>query len=101
MAARKAIVAARASAVPEVVRSGILVEPDQHEPLADAIRHLYRNPELRKAIAIAGSSDVEQFDMDHVAARFVSEISHVVPALDNKESGAPGSLDNQSPQRPG
>jgi len=81
MAAGKAIVAARASAVPEVVQSGLLVDPDSAEALAEAIRHLYLNPDLREAIAMAGSRDVEQFDAHCVAAQFVSKISKVVPAL--------------------
>ncbi len=81
MAAGKAIVAARASAIPEVVRSGILVEPDKPEALGDAIRHLYLNPGHRQALAMAGLRDVGQFDVHHVAARFVSEIAKVVPAL--------------------
>jgi len=43
MAAGKAIVAVRTSAVPEVVQNGILVDPDRPEALAEAIRHLYLN----------------------------------------------------------
>ncbi len=88
MAAGKAIVAARAAAVPEVVRSGVLVDPDRPEALAEAIRHLYLNPDLREAIAIAGSRDVEQFDAACVTAQFVSGISKVVPAL-RKREGSP------------
>ena len=38
MAAGKPIVAARVAAVPEVVRNGILVEPDNQEALADRRR---------------------------------------------------------------
>ena len=47
MAAGKPIVAARAAAVPEVVRNGILVEPENPEALAEAILRLYRDPDLR------------------------------------------------------
>ncbi len=88
MAAGKAIVGARASAVPEVVQRGLLVDPDNPEALAEAIRHLYLNPDLREAIALAGSSDVEQFDAACVAAQFVSTISKVVPALRKRENEA-------------
>jgi glycosyltransferase involved in cell wall biosynthesis len=81
MAARKPIVAARAAAVPEVVRSGILVEPENPEALADGILRLYRQPGLRQSLAAAGSRDVEQFGMHRVAQRFIGEVSKVAPAI--------------------
>jgi len=81
MAAGKPIVAARAAAVPEVVRSGILVQPEDPEALADAIFLLYRDPDLRASLGLAGSREVEQFEMHHVAARFVSEVAKIVPAV--------------------
>src|SRR3954451_12457785 len=58
MAAGKPIVAARAAAVPEVVLSGLLVEPDNPEAFADAILLLYRDPDLRQSLAVAGLRDV-------------------------------------------
>jgi glycosyltransferase involved in cell wall biosynthesis len=90
MAAGKAIVAARASAVPEVVRSGILVEPDNPEALTEAIRHLYLNPDHRGSLAMTGLRDVVRFDVRHVTERFVSEIARVVPALRAGEWNANG-----------
>lgn len=81
MAAGKPIVAARAAAVPEVVRSGILVEPDAPEALADAIHRLYDNSDLRRSLAAAGLRDVEQFDMHRVAARFVREVAKIAPGV--------------------
>jgi glycosyltransferase involved in cell wall biosynthesis len=81
MAAGKAIVAVRASAIPEVVRHGILVEPDQPAALADAIQHLYLHPENRLDLGMAGFREVGQFDTDRVAARFILEIGKVVPTL--------------------
>jgi glycosyltransferase involved in cell wall biosynthesis len=81
MAAGKPIVAARAAAVPEVVRSGILVEPENPEALADAILRLYRAPDLRDSLAAAGLRDVQQFEMHRVAARFVREVAKIVPAV--------------------
>jgi glycosyltransferase involved in cell wall biosynthesis len=81
MAAGKPIVAARAAAVPEVVRSGILVEPEDPEALADAILLLYRDPDLRKSLGVAGSLEVEQFEMHRVAARFVREVAKIVPTM--------------------
>jgi glycosyltransferase involved in cell wall biosynthesis len=79
MAAGKPIVCARAAAVPEVVRSGILVQPDDPEALADGLLRLYRDPDLRKSLAAAGLRDVEQFEMRRVAARFLSEVAKIVP----------------------
>lgn len=81
MAAGKPIVAARAAAVPEVVRSGILVKPEDPEALAEALLALYRNPDLRQSLAAAGSREVEQFEMGRIAERFISEVAEVVPAL--------------------
>ena len=81
MAAGKPIVAARAAAIPELVRNGVLVEPDNAEALAGAIVRLYRDPALRRALSSAGLRDVEQFEMHRVAARFLSEIAKVAPSL--------------------
>jgi len=81
MAAGKPIVAARAAAIPEVVRSGILVEPENPEALADAIGRLYRDPDLRRSLGSAGLRDVEQFEMNRVAVRFLAEIAKVAPVL--------------------
>ncbi|MGH9628757.1 MAG: glycosyltransferase family 4 protein [Bryobacteraceae bacterium] len=81
MAAGKPIVAARAAAVPEVVRSGILVQPEDPEALAEGLLRLYRDPDLRKSLAAAGLREVEQFEMGRVAARFVSEVAKIVPAV--------------------
>jgi glycosyltransferase involved in cell wall biosynthesis len=83
MAAGKAIIAARAAAVPEVVSDGVLVEPDQPEALADAIRRLHQNPDLLDALGGAGRRRVSQFDMRRVARQFISEIAKVVPNLRN------------------
>ncbi len=81
MAAGKPIVAASAAAVPEVVRNGILVEPDNPEALADAIVRLYRNPDLCRRLASAGLRDVEQFEMHRVAALFLKEVAKVAPGI--------------------
>ena len=86
MAAGKPIVAARAAAVPEVVRRGILVEPENAEALAEAILCLYRDPDLRKSLGATGLRDVEQFEMRRVASRFVNEVAKIVPAIKVAES---------------
>jgi glycosyltransferase involved in cell wall biosynthesis len=90
MAAGKPIVAARAAAVPEVVRSGVLVEPENPEALADGILRLYRDPNLRQSFAVSGLRDVEQFGMHHIAARFIAEIAKVAPAVRSVQSLAAG-----------
>jgi glycosyltransferase involved in cell wall biosynthesis len=75
MAAGKPIVAARAAAVPEVVRHGLLVEPESDEALADALETLYGDSQLRTTLASAGRRDVENFDMRRVALRFMETVS--------------------------
>jgi glycosyltransferase involved in cell wall biosynthesis len=81
MAAGKPIVAARAAAIPEVVRNGILVEPDNPEALAEALVRLYHDPDLRRDLASAGLRDVEQFEMHRVAIRFLTEVAKVAPGI--------------------
>lgn len=81
MAAGKPIVAARAAAVPEVVRKGILVEPDNPEALAEGIIRLYRDPDLRHSLASEGLVDVDRFAMESVAKRFLEKIASIVPGV--------------------
>ena len=77
MAAGKPIIAARAAAVPEVVRSGILVEPDDAGALAEGIWRLWREPALRSSIQQKQWSDVKEYEMIHVARRFLQELDSV------------------------
>ncbi len=81
MAAGKPIIAARAAAVPEVVRNGILVEPGNAEALAEAILRLYRDPDLRASLGEAGCRDVEEFAMLRVARRFLREVAKIAPGV--------------------
>jgi glycosyltransferase involved in cell wall biosynthesis len=74
MASGKAIVAARAAAVPEVVKHGILTEPDDDEDLADAIERLYSDSGLRAQLAAGGLESVKQFDGPLVASEFLRQI---------------------------
>jgi glycosyltransferase involved in cell wall biosynthesis len=78
MACRKPIIAARASAVPEVVQHGILVEPDSISEIANAIQQLHSNPSLREDLGNAGAQFVRQFDAPHVAGMFVDEVSRIL-----------------------
>jgi glycosyltransferase involved in cell wall biosynthesis len=75
MAAGKPIVAARAGAVPEVVRHGQLVEPERDDALEDAIDKLYCDSQLRVSLAERGRRDVQRFDMSRVARCFVETVS--------------------------
>jgi glycosyltransferase involved in cell wall biosynthesis len=88
MAAGKPIVAARAAAIPEVVRNGILVEPDDPAALAEAIVCLYRDSDLRFSLGAAGLRDVEQFEMSRVAAAFLAAIAKVAPVFRIDERSA-------------
>lgn len=81
MAAGKPIVAARASAVPEIVRDGILVEPENPEALAEALLTLYREPDLRSSLGSAGARRVEEFETHRVTALFLQQVAEVVPSL--------------------
>jgi glycosyltransferase involved in cell wall biosynthesis len=76
MAAGKPIVAARAAAVPEVVRHGLLVEPESVDALADAIDKLYCDSQMRASLAERGRRDVERFDIRRVARCFVETVSN-------------------------
>jgi glycosyltransferase involved in cell wall biosynthesis len=81
MAAGIPIVAVRAAAIPEVVRSGILVQPESPEALADGIVRLFRDPCLCSSLASAGSRDVERFDVHRVARLFLSEVARIAPEI--------------------
>jgi glycosyltransferase involved in cell wall biosynthesis len=85
MAAGTPIVAARAAAVPEVVRNGVLVEPGNGEALADAILRLYRDPDLRASLSKTGSQDVEEFSMLRVARQFLCEVATIAPGVKVEE----------------
>ncbi len=80
MAAGKPIVAARTAAVPEVVRHGVLVEPDSAEALAEGIWRLWVDPALRGAIERRQRDDVENYEMVRVTRRFLQEVGRVTGA---------------------
>jgi glycosyltransferase involved in cell wall biosynthesis len=88
MAAGKPTVAARAAAIPELVRNGLLVEPDNPEALAEAICRLYNDPDLRRSFGVTGLQDVEQFEMNRVTNRFLAEIARVAPVFRPEERNA-------------
>jgi glycosyltransferase involved in cell wall biosynthesis len=75
MAAGKPIVAARASAVPEVVTQGLLTEPENAESLAAAIQKLHGDRALCHSLGEAGLRSVAQYDTPRVARLFLYTIS--------------------------
>jgi glycosyltransferase involved in cell wall biosynthesis len=74
MAAGKPIVATNAAAMPEVIRHGLLVEPENDDALADALEKLYGDSQLRTSLADQGRRDVESYDMRRVARRFMETV---------------------------
>jgi glycosyltransferase involved in cell wall biosynthesis len=74
MASGKPIIAARAASAPEVVKHGILVEPDSDEALAEGIERLYTNADVRATLADEASQWVKQFDAPLVARAFLREV---------------------------
>jgi glycosyltransferase involved in cell wall biosynthesis len=72
MAAGKPIVAARAAAAPEAAPHALLVEPDDADSLAAAIRRLAADPVLCSEIAHKGKQLVLQYDVPLVARQFLA-----------------------------
>jgi glycosyltransferase involved in cell wall biosynthesis len=74
MAAGKPIVAIRASAVPEVVEHGLLVEPENPEALAHGLVTLYDDSDLRRQLGAKSALAVAKFEMKRVAQQFLDHI---------------------------
>ena len=80
MAASKPIVAARAAAVPEVVRDGIdglLVEPGDSSALAAALVRLRDDAALRANLSANAAVRVEEFRRERVCRVFLEQITRV------------------------
>jgi glycosyltransferase involved in cell wall biosynthesis len=75
MAAGKAIVAARAAAIPEVAPHATLVEPESAAALAAGILDLHASAAERSTQAAQGLAWVEQFDASRVARLFVDAVT--------------------------
>jgi glycosyltransferase involved in cell wall biosynthesis len=71
MASGVPVVASRLSGIPELVEHdqvGLLVEPRDAEGLATALERLFRDPELRRRLGVAGRQKVErEFDLERSA----------------------------------
>ncbi len=74
MAAGCPIVAARSSAVPEVVPHALLVEPDDAAALAAALLQVWRDADLRASVAQAGAARVVEYDASVVAGQFLEAL---------------------------
>lgn len=76
MASEKAVVATRIDGVPEIVQdgqTGLLVEPENAEALAEALVTLYKDPKLRLRLARQGREHVlNRYSWEAIAARYVS-----------------------------
>jgi len=84
MACRKAIVGTRAGGIPEVVdegRTGLLVEPRDPHPLADAIISLIQDEARRTRMADAGYARVrERFTVERMVAETAAVYSRLAAA---------------------
>jgi glycosyltransferase involved in cell wall biosynthesis len=79
MAAGKPIVAAGASAIPEVAPHAALVEPESAESLAAGILDLHDSPQAHAAQSATGLAWVEQFDAPLVARLFLDAVRGDTP----------------------
>jgi glycosyltransferase involved in cell wall biosynthesis len=78
MAAGLPVVACRAAAVPEIVRdgeTGLLVEPRTPAALAAALERVLEDDAMRKDMAMAGRTRVEELDLVPVARRFLEAVA--------------------------
>jgi glycosyltransferase involved in cell wall biosynthesis len=77
MACGRAIVAARAAAIPETVPDGevgLLADPTDVEGLAGALRALLTDRDRRRAMGDAGRRRVVRYQAERVAAEFLTEV---------------------------
>jgi glycosyltransferase involved in cell wall biosynthesis len=81
MAAGRPVVASRLEGISEVIqhrRNGLLVEPSNPEQLAEALRELLDNPELRRSLATKAKEDVLQYTWEARAQRVVTFIQEAL-----------------------
>lgn len=86
MAAGKPVVATSISGIPELVEheeSGLLVDPANARQLANALRRLIADPELRQRFAEKGREKVEsEFDLRDVVSTLIPKFDSVNPPVD-------------------
>ncbi len=92
MSAGMPVIASRVGGIPELVadgESGLLVEPDDPQSLADALLELARDAGRRSAMGAAGRKRVDQrFTWDRVAAQTLALYSDLLTEADVRELAA-------------
>ncbi|MBW3565123.1 MAG: glycosyltransferase [Acidobacteria bacterium] len=90
MAAGKPVVATSISGIPELVEhetSGLLVDPANSRQLANALRRLIADPELRRRLSEKGREKVvAEFDLRDVVSRLIPKLDSVNPPVDEIRS---------------
>ena len=92
MASRKPVVASAVGGIREVIEheiSGILVEPENPEALAAAMRRVLTDGDLRKTIAANGYSRVvDRFSLAHSGAAYLGAFASVVTGDGQRKAAA-------------
>lgn len=73
MSRGKAVIAAAIGGIPEIIiddRNGLLVPPGDADALANALRKLIQNKELRERLGRAGQADAERYNLDDTIRQF-------------------------------
>ena len=75
MASGKAVLAASVGGVPEIVHdreNGLLVRPDDPAALADGMRVLLDDPELRDRLGATGHGAAHQYSWPHITEQYLA-----------------------------
>jgi glycosyltransferase involved in cell wall biosynthesis len=92
MAAGRPVVASRVGPIPEIVQhgeTGLLVEPGQPGPLADALLKVLENPDLAARFGAAGRRRVaERFTLDRMVAEIEALYADLLAAPTPKKEVA-------------
>jgi len=79
MACGTPVLAARAGALPELVgEAGLLVNPKKTQEIADALRLLVENPELREGLREKGYRQVKKFSWENTAKETIKIFANIV-----------------------
>jgi phosphatidylinositol alpha-1,6-mannosyltransferase len=83
------VVAGNAGGIPEAVKdgeTGLLVDPERPEAVAEAVRRLLRDPKLARRLGAAGRREIERYYNWDRVARDVAEIAAEAEALPTPRS---------------
>ncbi len=96
--AGRPVVAGRSGGIPEAVKNGatgLLVDPESPEEVADSVRRLLRDPSLAKRLGEAGRREIERYyNWDRVAADLAA-----IAAEAGREPATPRSSARRAPDR--